>query len=68
MNREVLVLRHDDRARPLGVPPDGIVGRRRQAAVDYMLRLMTLGLDPARQTRRELGIDEKRNYALRSTG
>lgn len=58
-----------DRARPLGVSTDGVVGRRRHSAVGDMLRLVAKGLDSARQSRRKLGHRRgSATYALRSTG
>ena len=59
MNGEICILRHDDRTDSAGVPSDHVVGRRRQAAVGNMLRLVPQGLEPARQSGRELSIDKE---------
>lgn len=56
---EVFVLGHDDRGALKGMLPNDGIGRIAQLDVEDVLGVVSLGLEPARERRRQLRIDHQ---------
>jgi hypothetical protein len=65
---EIFVLGHDDGGSGLGVPPDVVVFRAGEADIEHMLGYVAECLNPPRQRRRQLRVDEESQLCVPKNG